>query len=146
MEDSLRTCTGLQCSQRDGLQQATVSTAACRAEKEKGKAKGKLVGDGLPLLLSGDEFYGKVVEFTQWQQEEALKKAMKERENAELAGPIAEWKKQELARKADNGAKRQRYRDALLKGGSKKGRESTEKTMPCDQTKDGEARECRSEA
>ena len=67
------------------------------------------------LLLSGDEFYEKVVEFTQWQQEEALKKAMRECKKAELAGPISEWKKQELAWKADNKAKRQHYRDALLK-------------------------------
>jgi hypothetical protein len=57
-------------------------------KKAKGKGKGKLVGDGLPLLLSGDEFYEKVVEFTQWQKEEALAKAMRARKKAELAGPI----------------------------------------------------------
>jgi hypothetical protein len=84
-------------------------------KKAKGKGKGKLVGDGLPLLLSGDEFYEKVVVFTQWQQEEATKKAVREHEKAELAGPIAEWKKQELARKAENEAKRQRYHAALVK-------------------------------
>lgn len=84
-------------------------------KKEKGKTKGKLVGDGLLLLLSGDEFYEKVVKFTQWQQEEASKKATREHKKAELMGPITEWKKQELAWKADNEAKRQCYCDALLK-------------------------------
>ncbi|KIJ59142.1 hypothetical protein HYDPIDRAFT_101249 [Hydnomerulius pinastri MD-312] len=38
-------------------------------------APGKLVEDGLPRLLSGDEFYERVVEFTQWQKEKELEKA-----------------------------------------------------------------------
>ncbi|KAF9027322.1 hypothetical protein BDZ89DRAFT_935987, partial [Hymenopellis radicata] len=32
-------------------------------KKQKGKGKGRLVGDGLPVLLTGDEFYERVVEF-----------------------------------------------------------------------------------
>jgi hypothetical protein len=67
-----------------------------KQKKAKGKGKGKLVGDGLLLLLSGDEFYEKVVEFTQWQQEEVVRKAVHTHEKAELVGPMAEWKKQVL--------------------------------------------------
>ncbi|TEB14130.1 hypothetical protein FA13DRAFT_1652018 [Coprinellus micaceus] len=37
---------------------------------KKGKGKGKLMGDGLPKMLSGDEFFQRVVEFTQWQEEQ----------------------------------------------------------------------------
>ncbi|KAG0691458.1 hypothetical protein DFH29DRAFT_819621 [Suillus ampliporus] len=42
-------------------------------------APGKLVNDGLLRLLSGDEFYERVVEFTRWQkQKEADKVARKD--------------------------------------------------------------------
>ena len=39
------------------------------------KGKGKLMGPGLPCLLSGDWFYGRVVEFEAHQREEECKKA-----------------------------------------------------------------------
>ncbi|KAG1760556.1 hypothetical protein EDD22DRAFT_761260, partial [Suillus occidentalis] len=37
-------------------------------------APGKLVNDGLPRLLSGDEFYKRVVEFTRWQKQKEADK------------------------------------------------------------------------
>ncbi|KAF9005557.1 hypothetical protein BDQ17DRAFT_1218267, partial [Cyathus striatus] len=37
-------------------------------KKAAGKGKGKLMGDGMPKLLSGDDFYEHVVEFTKWQK------------------------------------------------------------------------------
>ena len=39
------------------------------------KGMGKLVGDGLPRLLSGNEFYKRVVEFTDKQKRTELEKA-----------------------------------------------------------------------
>ncbi|TFK23857.1 hypothetical protein FA15DRAFT_593413 [Coprinopsis marcescibilis] len=33
----------------------------------KGEKRGKLMGDGLPHMLTDDEFYERVVEFTEWQ-------------------------------------------------------------------------------
>ena len=46
----------------------------------KGKGKGKLMGDGMPKLLTGEDFHGKVVEHTTRQDQE---KAEKERRKAE---------------------------------------------------------------
>ncbi|EAU80206.2 hypothetical protein CC1G_13541 [Coprinopsis cinerea okayama7 len=38
-------------------------------EKKKGKQTlGKLMGNGLPRMLSGDAFYEQVVQFTEWQR------------------------------------------------------------------------------
>ena len=39
--------------------------------------KGKLMEDGLPKLLTGDEFYEKVVEFTKWQRDQEAVKVVK---------------------------------------------------------------------
>jgi len=39
------------------------------------KSGGKLVGDGLPKMLTGDVFYECVVEFTKWEQEQEKQKA-----------------------------------------------------------------------
>ncbi|TFK16764.1 hypothetical protein FA15DRAFT_555409, partial [Coprinopsis marcescibilis] len=36
--------------------------------KTKGQKRGKLMGDGLPRMLTGDEFYEQVVQFTEWQK------------------------------------------------------------------------------
>ncbi|TFK19805.1 hypothetical protein FA15DRAFT_547109, partial [Coprinopsis marcescibilis] len=36
--------------------------------KNKGQRRGKLMGDGLPRMLTGDEFYERVVQFTEWQK------------------------------------------------------------------------------
>ncbi|KAF8995505.1 hypothetical protein BDQ17DRAFT_1211977, partial [Cyathus striatus] len=41
---------------------------ASKENKKKKKGLGKLMGDGLPRMLSGDEFYQKVVERTEQQQ------------------------------------------------------------------------------
>jgi hypothetical protein len=44
-------------------------------KKADGKGKGKLMGDGLPQLLSGDEFYERVVEFMKEQECEKVAKS-----------------------------------------------------------------------
>ncbi|KAL6303708.1 hypothetical protein BKA93DRAFT_693748, partial [Sparassis latifolia] len=42
--------------------------AFAEEKKKQLKGKGKLVGDGLPVLLSGDWFYEHIVEFEAWQK------------------------------------------------------------------------------
>lgn len=44
-------------------------------KKKNPKGKRKLMGDGLPVLLSGDWFYDRVVEYEVWQEKKAKKKA-----------------------------------------------------------------------
>ncbi|RDB28659.1 Pogo transposable element with KRAB domain [Hypsizygus marmoreus] len=87
---------------------------AHREEKKKNpKGKGKLVGDGLPRLLTGDDFYEWVVEFTNWQREEERKKKEKKQERARLKVAVDEWKKGEDACKVANAAKTERYHEAV---------------------------------
>ncbi|EAU89147.1 hypothetical protein CC1G_08555 [Coprinopsis cinerea okayama7 len=90
-------------------------------EKKKGKKNTKLMGDGLPRMLSGDGFYEQVVKFTEWQQQQveeagrkadartAWKEAVKEWEakNAEidaakeeLKTEVAAWTKMKNAARA----------------------------------------------
>ena len=45
-----------------------------KASEGKEKGKGKLMGNSLPCLLSGDEFYGRVVEFDANQRAEEARK------------------------------------------------------------------------
>ncbi|KAI6101470.1 hypothetical protein EDD16DRAFT_1495501, partial [Pisolithus croceorrhizus] len=47
-------------------------TAQEEKQKEQKKRKGKLVGNGLPRLLTGDEFYSQVVEFKKSAADEEL--------------------------------------------------------------------------
>ncbi|KAH9916456.1 hypothetical protein B0H21DRAFT_703047 [Amylocystis lapponica] len=77
-------------------------------EEKKGqkKEKGKLMGDGLPVLLSGDWFFERVVEFEAWQQQEGEEKAARlaTREGHRLA--LEEYRVQVEARKEQIAARR----------------------------------------
>ncbi|KAF8869443.1 hypothetical protein CPB85DRAFT_1358166 [Mucidula mucida] len=61
-------------------------------KKRKGKGKGKLVGDGLPVLLTSDEFYERVVEFekAQIQKERGKEECAVNKES--LQKELEEWK------------------------------------------------------
>lgn len=82
-------------------------------QKNKSKGKGRLVGDGLPRLLSSDEFYEWVVEFTKVQERDEQEKAARKAARKGREGVMAVWREQDAARKAENTAKRQHYRDAM---------------------------------
>ncbi|KIJ08197.1 hypothetical protein PAXINDRAFT_60948, partial [Paxillus involutus ATCC 200175] len=86
---------------------------AFQEEKKKNPgAPGKLVEDGLPRLLSGDEFYEKVVEFTKWQKEKEVQKETRQAEREELKAANDEWKKNEAKRKVENAARREHFHAA----------------------------------
>ncbi|KAH7917888.1 hypothetical protein BV22DRAFT_996045, partial [Leucogyrophana mollusca] len=82
-------------------------------KKRRGKEKGKLMGDGLPRFLSGDEFYERVVEFEREQQKVAAEKRTRKEERQRRAEALATWKKLEEGRKSKNKAQRAGYRAAL---------------------------------
>ncbi|KAF9220140.1 hypothetical protein BS17DRAFT_787956 [Gyrodon lividus] len=65
---------------------------AAQEEKQKKRKKGQLNGDGLPRLLTGDAFYGLVVEHEETSaiEEEACKARKKLRD--ERAGLMEAWK------------------------------------------------------
>lgn len=52
--------------------------------------KGRLMGDGLPVFLLGDEFYEKVVNFEAKQRQEEREKAARQHAREEMAETLAE--------------------------------------------------------
>ena len=63
------------------------------------KGKGKLMGSGLPCLLSGDWFYERVVEFEAHQREEECKKAARVESREERGEVLTRWKEKQEERK-----------------------------------------------
>jgi hypothetical protein len=63
---------------------------------------GKLVGDGLPRLLSGDEFYEWVVYFTNGKKRADREKAEWKEAKAGRAEAMKEWHKADKDRKKQN--------------------------------------------
>ncbi|KAI6138984.1 hypothetical protein BKA82DRAFT_3927395, partial [Pisolithus tinctorius] len=75
---------------------------AFQEEKKKNPGTpGKLVEDSLPRLLSGDEFYEKVVEFTKWQKENEVQKETRQAEWEGLKAANDEWRKNEAKQKVE---------------------------------------------
>lgn len=71
-------------------------------ESNKGKGMGKLMGDGLPRMLSGDEFHARIVKFTEWQRAEELQKAKKIDAKACWKEAVAVWEAEKSEIKAEN--------------------------------------------
>ena len=62
------------------------------------KGSSQLVGDGLPRLLSGDDFYKKVVEFTQAQEQAKEEKRARAEACNERAEAMKQWSKRDEER------------------------------------------------
>ncbi|KAG0691734.1 hypothetical protein DFH29DRAFT_769336, partial [Suillus ampliporus] len=77
------------------------------------KRGGKLMGDGLPQLLSSDEFYERVVEAETEQRRAADEKRTRQQEQENRAEALAAWKKLEEERKQENIEQHARYHEAL---------------------------------
>ncbi|KAJ7351365.1 hypothetical protein DFH08DRAFT_806089 [Mycena albidolilacea] len=75
---------------------------AAQEKKKTDKKKGRLVGDGLPCLLTSREFVRRVTEFEKnaREKEEGLKQCKADREEKSTA--MKEWKELDDARKARN--------------------------------------------
>jgi hypothetical protein len=71
------------------------------AKKADPKGKGKLMGSGLPCLLSEDVFYEKVVDLEATHGQVEQEKLERLQVRGERAGLLVEWKKQQEARKAE---------------------------------------------
>lgn len=97
------------------------------SKKQAGNNGGKILGDGLPRLLSGDVFYERVVQFEEAQTRAAAEKRTRTEERKRHAEALADWKKLEDARKAENKARREHYHEALKIWESEKARAKEEK-------------------
>ncbi|KZP13128.1 hypothetical protein FIBSPDRAFT_687441, partial [Athelia psychrophila] len=82
-------------------------------EKGKGKGKGRLVGDGMPRLLTSDKFYERVVEFQAAQERVDREKAARKVARKDRDGVLVQWKEREAARKLRNVAIRDHNRKAV---------------------------------
>jgi hypothetical protein len=71
-------------------------------EEKQDQLKGKLIGDGLPKMLTGDKFYKQVVEFTKWQKEQERLKATRQEEAVGYKTELAVWKEGKEQRNAKN--------------------------------------------
>jgi hypothetical protein len=80
-------------------------------KKNKPKGMGKLVGDGLPRLLSGDEFYEQVVEFTDRQKRAEREKAEWTEARVGRAEAMKEWRKADDDQKKQNAARRLKHKE-----------------------------------
>lgn len=84
---------------------------ARKEEKVEQKGKGKLMGSGLPCLLSGDWFYERVVEFEAWQKREEHDKEARQQARTDRASALEEWRSQEEERKRQNAARREEWEE-----------------------------------
>ncbi|KAL1702629.1 hypothetical protein EV121DRAFT_209612 [Schizophyllum commune] len=60
--------------------------------------KGRLMGDGLPVVLTGDEFYQRVVEYEEEQQRRKDQRRARQVSRAEFAKAMEEYEKRKEAR------------------------------------------------
>ncbi|KAK7028748.1 hypothetical protein R3P38DRAFT_2525562 [Favolaschia claudopus] len=84
---------------------------AAQEESRKSKQKGRLVGDGLPRLLTSNEFMRRVDQFHTAAQEKEADLAVRRVEKAGHKTALEEWKKQEANRKAENLLIRARWQE-----------------------------------
>jgi hypothetical protein len=83
-------------------------------EKKKSKKKSsRLMGDGLPRLLSGDAFYEAVVEHDKQKRQAETEKIARREEREERSEVLARWKEQDDERKKQNEQIKVKYREAV---------------------------------
>ena len=82
-------------------------------ENAKKKSGGKLLGDGLPRCLTGDDFYTKVQE-TAWQQaQEEMVRLQRREERFLYSATLAEWKRLEGVRKEKEKENTRQYAEEM---------------------------------
>jgi hypothetical protein len=80
--------------------------------RKKKKSK-RIMSDGMPHLLDGDEFFNKVVQAEEAQQKAAEEKAARKEQREKHAELLAEWKREEKARKERNKVVKERWAVAV---------------------------------
>ncbi|KAF9231425.1 hypothetical protein BU15DRAFT_82421 [Melanogaster broomeanus] len=86
---------------------------AAQEEKQKKQKKGQLNGDGLPRLLTGEEFYTHVVEHEEAAEQEKIECESRRQRKEVQSRLLASWKEGDNARKQRNKERKVAYQDAL---------------------------------
>ena len=68
-------------------------------KKQKGKPNNRLLGDGMPCLVTGDDFYERGVEFEEQQRAREAESLQRKLAREERAKAMGEWKKLEAERR-----------------------------------------------
>lgn len=85
-------------------------------EEKKGKdsERGKLISDGLPKMLTSNEFHERIVEFTRWQKEKEVEKEVRKKAGEEYQEELMVWKMAEEERKKKNDEIKEKYHEAVI--------------------------------
>ena len=86
---------------------------AAQEEKQKKKRKGQLNGDGLPKLLTGNEFYMRVVEHEKALEQDKVDRENRQKQWEEQSQLMASWKEADEAQKERNKVQKEAYHGAL---------------------------------
>ncbi|KAG1721314.1 uncharacterized protein EDB91DRAFT_1064444 [Suillus paluster] len=107
------------------------SQLAAQEEKKKNSKKGgQLVGDGLPRLLTSDEFHHRVVEHQRAAEEEEAGREARRMEREGRTELLKSWKEAEAARLVRNEARRTAYRDQVKMWEAERDRAKLERQRP----------------
>ena len=82
-------------------------------DAKKARKEGRLVGDGLPRLLTGDEFYQRVVDHERAAVQDKVANENRRKQKEQWSALLAEWKEVEEARKQWNKEQKAAYREQL---------------------------------
>lgn len=99
------------------------------AGREK-KGSGKLLGDGLPRLLTGDDFIAKVQDFAQRQLDEEDARLQKRQEREQYAALLAEWKLRDDVRKLKDKARTAEFKEEMTRWKEEQAIAKAEKRRP----------------
>lgn len=87
---------------------------ATQEEKQKKKRKkGQLNGDGLPRLLTSDEFYNRVVQHENACEEEEVARESRRNQREERAALMVIWQEAENERRKRNESRKETYKEEL---------------------------------
>jgi hypothetical protein len=86
---------------------------AAQEDKQKKRKTGQLNGDGLPRLLTGDEFHKQVVEHEAAAEEEKVERENRRKLKEAQSGVMAAWKEADNTRKQRNKDQRSTYHEEL---------------------------------
>jgi hypothetical protein len=88
---------------------------AREAKKKKGKGKKRLMGNGLPVLLTGDVFFDRVVKHNAAEEAERKEHILRAKAWEIFGDVLGEWKAKEEARKSRNIAIRFAFKEAKMR-------------------------------
>jgi hypothetical protein len=131
-EETKRQMIGLQAASVLQIQYCDRVRGQLAAQEEKaGRKKGtRLVGDGLPRMLTGDVFVAQVITHENAMEAEAREKEMRAKRRAERSEELAHWKREEIERKERNKATRANFEAQKLEWEAERDLAKLEKRRP----------------